>query len=187
MKRFATFLLMVALTIPLLGQMKRDARSVGLAGAYTTVADGIFAVGYNPALLAFQTEKPFMMQLVGIDFGLVSNYISFANINNFSGDTLSENDKDILLRDLESGGGLTFTPDIHFATPALNFASGNMALTSNTIIMSDIALPTGLLELLLKGNAHTTEIDLTLNYEILGVNELGFSFAVPYEHFAWGI
>ncbi len=187
MKRFATFLLLVALAIPLLGQMKRDARSVGLAGAYTTVADGIFAVGYNPALLAFQTEKPFMMQLIGLDIGLVSNYISFSNINNLSGDTLTTNDIDILLRNLESGGGLTFTPDIHFATPALNFSSGNMALTSNTIIMSDIALPTGLLELLLKGNAHTTELDLTLNYEILGVNELGFSFAVPYEHFAWGI
>lgn len=167
--------------------MKRDARSVGLAGAYGTVADGIFSVGYNPALLAFQTEKPFMMQLIGFDFGLVSNYISLSNINNLSGDTLTSSDIDGLLRTLDKSGGLTFTPDIHLATPALNFASGNMALTSNTIILTDLALPTELVELLLKGNAHRTDLDLTLNYEILGVNELGFSFAVPYDHFAWGI
>ncbi len=166
---------------------KRDPRSVGLAGAYTTIADGIFAVGYNPALLAYQTDKPFMMQLIGFDFGLVSNYISMSNLNNISGDTLYEKDVDAILRMLKPSGGLSFTPDIHFATPVLNFASGNLALTSNTVIIGDLTLPLGFVELMLRGNAATPDLDLTLNYEILGVTELGLSFAVPYDQFSIGV
>ena len=41
---------------------KRDSRSVAMVGATTTIADGIYAVGYNPALIAFQKDKPFMLQ-----------------------------------------------------------------------------------------------------------------------------
>ena len=69
-------------------QVKRDPRSVAMAGAYSTVADGIFAVGYNPAMLAYQQDKPFMLQLFGLDFGIVGNYLSLANLNAISGDTL---------------------------------------------------------------------------------------------------
>ena len=32
-------------------QTKRDPRVVGLSGAYSTIAEGIFCVGYNPALI----------------------------------------------------------------------------------------------------------------------------------------
>ena len=70
------------------GQSKRDPRSVALAGAYSTVADGLFAVGFNPAMLAYQQAKPFMLQMFGFDFGIVGNYISFANLNALSGDTI---------------------------------------------------------------------------------------------------
>ena len=80
----------------LISQTKRDPRSVALAGTYTTIADGIFAVGYNPALLAYQQEKPFMLQLAGFDFGVVGNYLSLSNLYNLSGDTLSNIEKDNL-------------------------------------------------------------------------------------------
>ena len=42
----------------LISQTKRDPRAVSLSGSYTTIADGIFSVGYNPSLLAYQQEKP---------------------------------------------------------------------------------------------------------------------------------
>ena len=170
----------------LISQTKRDPRSVALAGTYTTIADGIFAVGYNPALLAYQQEKPFMLQLAGFDFGVVGNYLSLSNLYSLSGDTLSDNDKDLLYDNFKDNG-LTFFPDFHMPIPVLNFASGNMAFTSNMLLMSDIRIPSGLLRLLLYGNANEPELDLTLNYEMLGVNEFGFSFAVPYEQFAIGM
>ena len=59
-----------------LGQIKRDPRSVAMANAYGTIADGYFAVGYNPAMLAYQQDKPFMLQLFGIDMGIGGNFIS---------------------------------------------------------------------------------------------------------------
>ena len=59
-----------------------------MANAYTTIADGFFAVGYNPAMLAYQQDKPFMLQLFGFDMCLSGNFISLENLNSLSGDTL---------------------------------------------------------------------------------------------------
>ncbi|MFQ6677946.1 MAG: DUF5723 family protein [Fidelibacterota bacterium] len=178
-------------------QTKRDPRSVGLAGAYSTIGDGIFSVGYNPAMLAYQQDKPFMLQLFGVDFGIVGNWLSLANMNSISGDTLfntgenprnpKDNKKTQLLNDLKDTGGLTYFQDLHLPLPMLNYSSGNMALTTNTLILSNYQIPYGLLELMLEGNAANSEIDMTLHYEIMGVTELGFSFAVPYDQLAIGV
>ena len=127
-----------------------------------------------------------MLQLAGFDFGVVGNYLSLSNLYNLSGDTLLNIEKDNLFDNFKDHG-LTFFSDVHLPYPALNFASGNMAFTSNMLLMNDIRIPSGLLRLLLYGNANDPELDLTLNYEILGVNEFGFSFAVPYEQFAIGM
>ena len=66
----------------LISQTKRDPRSVALAGTYTTIADGIFSIGYNPSLLAYQQEKPFMLQLGGFDFGVVGKISARHNAAN---------------------------------------------------------------------------------------------------------
>ncbi len=176
-------------SISLFGQSKRDPRAVGLAGSYGSVADGIFAVGYNPALIALQQDKPFMLQLFGMDFGMVSNYISLANLNEISGDTLSDDDTDLILRELDRSGGLRLFTDMHLPIPVLNFASGNMALTSNMIVLGDITIPTGIMGILLKGNGEylSEEVDMTLELDLLGVNEFGFTFAIPSTDFAWGM
>ena len=64
MKRFVLYCFIVlAVHNTVMGQIKRDPRSVAMANAYTTIADGFFAVGYNPAMLAYQQDKPFMLQL----------------------------------------------------------------------------------------------------------------------------
>ena len=179
------------------GQSKRDPRSVALAGAYSTIADGIFAVGYNPAMLAYQQDKPFMLQVFGIDFGIVGNYLSMANLNAISGDTLysmgekpgnpTYDNKTALMQELEEGGGLNYFQDLHIPLPAMNFSSGNMALTTNTLILQNYRFPYGLLQLVLEGNADNPDIDMTMHYEVMGVNEIAFTFAIPYEHLSIGI
>ncbi|MFQ6606144.1 MAG: DUF5723 family protein [Fidelibacterota bacterium] len=187
LKRLSLVILLGCSLVILHSQTKRDPRAVALAGAYTTIADGIFAVGYNPALLAFQQDKPFMMQLVGFDFGFVGNYLSMANLNAISGDTLWANDIRLLLQEFENSDGLTFFQDFHLPLPVINYASGNMAFTSNLVYLSNYRFPMGILQLLLEGNAKHPELDMTLGYEVLGVTEYGFSFAVPYNQFAWGL
>ncbi len=178
-------------------QTKRDPRSVGMAGAYSTVADGIFSVGYNPAMLAYQQDKPFMLQLFGIDFGIVGNWLSLTNMSAISGDTLfsigqkpgnpSYDNKTQLLNELRDTGGLTYFQDLHLPLPLLNYSSGNMALTTNTLILSNYQIPFGFLQLMLEGNANNPDIDMTMHYEVMGVTEFGFSFAVPYDPFAFGV
>jgi hypothetical protein len=179
------------------GQSKRDPRSVAMAGAYTTIADGIFSVGYNPAMLAYQQDKPFMLQLFGLDFGIVGNYLSLANLNAISGDTLYSkgekpghpnfDNKSALLQELKEGGGLNYFQDLHIPLPILNFSSGNMALTTNTLILQNYRFPFGILQLILEGNVDNPDIDMTMNYEIMGVTEYAFSFAVPFKHMSFGL
>ena len=165
---------------------KRDPRSVAMAGATSTSADGIYAVGFNPGLIAFQKEKPFMLQLGGLDFGISNNYLSMAAMNTLSGDTLDSDEKSAIINRFQSRGGLTFDLNGQVATPGINYASGNMALTSNILYMSSYALPAGMARLMLEGNANNPDVDMTLGFEIMGVHELGFSFAVPFESYAVG-
>ncbi|MFQ6614244.1 MAG: DUF5723 family protein [Fidelibacterota bacterium] len=181
---------LIALTIfgltCLQGQAKSDPRSLALGGAYGTVADGIFAVGFNPALLAYQTDKPFMLQLFGIDAGIVSNYFSLANLNSISGDTLTDKKKDLLFDTYFRDRGLTLNQDLHFPVPMINYASGNMAITSNAMLLTNLRIPPGMMRLLLYGNAHDPTLDMELNLEMLAVAEYGFSFAMPFQSFAVG-
>ena len=56
MKKVTFTLLLLSLGIQ--AQTKRDPRVVAMAGAYTTIADGIFSVGYNPGMIGLQQNLP---------------------------------------------------------------------------------------------------------------------------------
>ena len=175
------------LLLPFVDAQKSDPRTVALAGATTTIADGIYAVGYNPALIAYQREKPFMMQVGGFDFGMNNSYISMAKLNFLSGDTLDSAEKTAILNRLENNGGLSFRMTGQAALPAINFAAGNMAITSNLMYFSSYTMPAGMARLILEGNANNPNIDMTFAYEIMAVNETAFSFAIPFDSYALGI
>ena len=185
MKQFNPIFILV-LTMAISHGQKRDPRSVALAGATSTIAEGIYSVGFNPALIAFQTDKPFMIQFGGLDFGIGNNYLSMAAMKALSGDTLDHDEKTTIINRLENSGGLTFDMMGQLAIPGVNYASGNMALTANFLFMGSSSIPAGMARLMLEGNANNPEIDMTIGYEIMGVNEIGFSFAVPYGSFALG-
>ena len=175
------------LLISIATSQKSDPRTVALAGATTTIADGIYAVGYNPALIAFQRERPFMMQIGGLNFGLGNNYLSIAGLNWLSGDTLDSEEKTLILNRLENSNGLSFRMNGQAALPAIKFASGNMAITSNLMYFSSYTMPAGMARLILEGNANNPNIDMTFTYEIMAVNETAFSFAIPFDSYALGV
>jgi len=99
----------------------------------------------------------------------------------------NDNSKDRLFRQFQDAGGLAFAQNIHLPLPIINYSSGNMAFTSNLVWMSNIVFPLGILELLFYGNGKRPELDMTFNLEVFGINELGFTFAVPYDRFALGV
>jgi hypothetical protein len=71
--------------------------------------------------------------------------------------------------------------------PFMNISKGNMAFTTNNIILQNYKLPMGLLELIFYGNGQKPNLDLEFNYEILGLNEYGFSFGIPFKSMSWGV
>ena len=173
--------------ITLQAQTKRDPRMVSLAGSYTTTAEGIFSVGYNPAILGLDTDEPFKIQAFQLDFGLVGNFFSIQNIASYSGDTLDMVKKDALFSDLKDADGMAFFMDTHMPIPLLNISYGNKAFSTNNIILQNIRLPIGLLELMFYGNGQKDILDLELNYEVVGLNEYGFSFGIPFKSMSLGL
>ena len=75
MKKYILAFLLLSIAVH--SQTKRDPRVVALAGSYTTIANGIFSVGYNPGLIGLQQNKPLMVQGFQLDFGLVGNFFQF--------------------------------------------------------------------------------------------------------------
>ena len=175
------------LFISLGAQTKRDPRVVGMAGAYTTIADGIFSVGYNPGLIGLQQNRPFMVQGFQLDFGILGNFFSIENIAQYSGDTLYTKEKNALFKQLEDADGMSFFMDTHMPIPLLNISKGNKAFSANNIILQNYRLPIGLLELMFYGNGQKADLDIEFNYEILGMNEYGFSFGIPFKSMSWGV
>ena len=175
------------LFISLSAQTKRDPRVVGMAGAYTTIADGIFSVGYNPGLIGLQQNRPFMVQGFQLDFGILGNFFSIENIAQYSGDTLYTKEKNALFKQLEDADGMSFFMDTHMPIPLLNISKGNKAFSANNIILQNYRLPIGLLELMFYGNGQKADLDIEFNYEILGMNEYGFSFGIPFKSMSWGV
>ena len=78
MKRIIFIFFMIGIFVQ--AQTKRDPRMVGMAGAYTTIADGIFCVGFNPGIIGLQQNKPFMIQPFQLDIGMLGNFFSIQNI-----------------------------------------------------------------------------------------------------------
>ena len=185
MRRLFPILVMICLVLQ--AQTKRDPRVVAMAGAYTTIADGIFSVGYNPGIIGLQQNRPFMVQGLQLDLGILGNFFSIENIAQYSGDTLNMKEKNALFDELEAEDGMAFFMDTHMPIPLLNISKGNMAFSANNIILQNYRLPIGLLELMFYGNGQKAELDLEFNYEIVGLNEYGFSFGVPFKSMSWGI
>ena len=185
MRRLFPILMIMCLVLQ--AQTKRDPRVVAMAGAYTTIADGIFSVGYNPGIIGLQQNRPFMIQGLQLDFGILGNFFSIENIAEYSGDTLNMKEKNALFEELQAEDGMAFFMDTHMPIPLLNISRGNMAFSANNIILQNYRLPIGLLELMFYGNGQKAELDLEFNYEIVGLNEFGLSFGVPFKSMSWGI
>tara|TARA_Y100000590_G_scaffold469889_1_gene660376 strand:+ start:10844 stop:12226 length:1383 start_codon:yes stop_codon:yes gene_type:complete len=169
-------------------QIKRDPVMVALGGAYTTQADGIYAVGVNPANLTYQHGKPFMWQIGTINLGVVNNFFSLENTMGLSGKNLeaeSQRGKYEIYDQVRDG--LRFSQDLHLALPALNYASGNMAITNDLVTINDIKMPFGIFKFILDGNEINEALDLEYSREQMGLLEHAFSFAVPTEKFSWGV
>ena len=126
-----------------------------------------------------------MLQVYQSDRGFLGNFFSIENVAQFSGDTLNNKEKGLANVYLERMRLLLHLQNSQIADPFLNYSKGNVALTSNFVMLNNFKIPIGLLELVFYGNGGKPDLDMTLNLEILGVNEFGYTFGIPFESFLW--
>ena len=74
------------------GQLRKDPRSLGMGGAYTTIARDFFSVGVNPANLGV-VRNYIAMQFIQVNFGVSNSSLSLFEYNKFNGADLEEDNK----------------------------------------------------------------------------------------------
>jgi len=145
-----------------------DARSSSMAGAYTAISDGLYSIGVNPANLSMGRGIELIMPLPLPSFSSMagSNFFSLSDYNYYfssytidrygkkQGRYLSEADKENLIELFSKGGGIQLNLFVRYfalsVTPSEKF--GTLAFSISDQIAAGSKIPTGLVELLFKGN-----------------------------------
>lgn len=171
----------------------QDPRTLGLAGATTSIADGIHSVGYNPANLALSTHD-FSMNLGGLTYTLENNILSIENYNLFNGARFEKEDltsrsyvnKEEFLSRIPDEG-LALTTLLHMPIPGINWTRGITAFSSEMVTYGNMGLPKALFNFFFEGNIVGDSLLLNLNEELQSTLEWGFSIATPMEGAAFGV
>jgi len=138
-----------------------NARAMGMAGAYMSLAKGYQCPSYNPANLGFASQHMNGFQLFGVGVSVSNNSFSLNDYNSYTGATLDEADKTELLDKIPSDG-LKLSADAEVG--ALSIGMGNMALSFSGIGAVEVNMSRDVAELLLKGNTLADTISLDGTY-----------------------
>ncbi len=134
-----------------------NARAMGMAGSYMSLAKGSDCPAFNPANLGLDAFRQNGLQLFGLGFSVSNNSFSLDDYNSYTGASLDENDKDELLGKIPSEG-LKVTADVE--ATAIGMAFGNLAVSFSAIGAAEINMGRAPMELLLKGNTMADTIVL---------------------------
>lgn len=154
-------------------------RALGMGGAYTTLARGYEAAGWNPAVLAAHGRPGFSIGLVQgqADFG--SNAYSFGDVMTYNGKALSDADKQYLLDQVDSTLQMRAFAGI---TPfALQIGPFALSLASSGSVTSHLGRDA--IELALFGN--TTRSGPGEFFTAAGSRANGWAATVLAGSFAW--
>lgn len=155
-------------------QLRKDPRSVGMAGAYTTIARDFFAVGVNPANLGI-VRNFIAMQLLQVNVGISNTSLSLSEYNKFNGADLEKDNKKEELLSLIPENGLTFFYDSSLQPILGNLSWNNMAISTDVYAIGELTVPKAPFEILFNGNELGREYQLDAAGESLVAAEIGFS------------
>ena len=155
-----------------------DARSQGLAGAYTGVARNLDAVDWNPANLGLPSKQfgSFILILPSFALGLGNNAFSIDIYEKYNGKYWTEQDKDDIL-DLVKEGLKIYTD---FQYDVFGLSLWRIGFKNTLESTFDLTLTQAPFELALEG----TEVGKTIRLDDLGaelcvLNRTSFSYAHP--------
>ena len=179
--KFATKLLMLIFMFlglgndgELRGQLRKDPRSLGMGGAYTTIARDFFSVGVNPANLGV-VRNYIAMQFIQINFGVSNSSLSLFEYNKFNGADLEEGNKKEELLSLIPDEGLSLYFDGSVQPLLGNISWNNMAVTTDIYSIGEVTIPKAPFEIMFNGNGIGVDYSLEAGGESLSAAEIGFS------------
>ncbi len=126
-----------------------NARAVGLAGAYTALARGVWAPKWNPANLGLRGNPRFGLNLVGAGMLLGNSSFSKSTYDQYNGKYLSPEDIQNLIDAVPEGDGLHIYVDTDIQ--ALAFSLGRIALSVDMVAASDVKIARDYLRIALEG------------------------------------
>lgn len=149
---------MSACILPSAASAQGGVRAMGMGGAGTACSYGLDAVDWNPANLALARPGKLNVGLVSASVDLSNNSFTLDRYNTFTGATLSQADKDLLLSDIPDGGLLLAA---EAGASALGFAAGPVALSFQGMAGGCGTLDRDFFDLVLLGN----EIDKAFSFD----------------------
>jgi len=140
-----------------------DARSMGLAKTYTTVTQGIYSIGLNPANLAFNSDATVqfatVLPLPTVSVRGGTNFISFEDISYYFGsddgesNVLDDGEKDRLYSLFENGGSVFATANVQLFSFGISPGKevGSFAFTTTDYSGGKAFVPEAIADFLLNG------------------------------------
>jgi len=154
-----------------------SARSLAMGGAYTALARGVQAPGWNPANLALPREKRFELNMLSIGVDFHNNSFTKKFYDLYNGRFLTAEDKRNILAAIPANG-LTSTLDTEIQ--ALGFSAGAFAFTVRGLAASEVQMSKDLAELVLFGNEIGRSYDIgDTDGEGWSAASVALSFAFP--------
>lgn len=127
-----------------------NARAVGLAGAYLSVAQSSEAPDWNPANLGLYMQHDFSMNFLSIGIGIHNNSFSKKQYDQHNGKFIDPADKEKLLNCIPDDGMAIY---LDSEVQLLGFAYRNFAFTASGQVVSDLTISKDIFELGFLGNA----------------------------------
>jgi hypothetical protein len=115
-------ILILSFNAPLLA----SGRSVGMAGAYTSVSKGAESVFWNPANLGFSSRSEKTLYLFSFGININNNSFDWGDYTRYNGKFLTAKDKQDILDQIPAEG---FNLKLDADVSALSFSWGNFAFT----------------------------------------------------------
>jgi hypothetical protein len=138
-------ILILSFNAPLLA----SGRSVGMAGAYTSVSKGAESVFWNPANLGFSSRSEKTLYLFSFGININNNSFDWGDYTRYNGKFLTAKDKQDILDQIPAEG---FNLKLDADVSALSFSWGNFAFTLSGGGSSDLFLPKDPIQFLFFGN-----------------------------------
>ncbi len=152
-----------------------NARSVGMAGAYTALARGVESPSWNPANLGLSGKRKYHFNLISFGVGLNNNSFTMNDYDRYNGEYLTDTDKEDILSSIPAEGLFL---DAGSEVQALGFSFGTFAFTATGLGASDISVSKDVAELVLNGNEFGRAYDIRdSDGEAWGVSSFAFSSA----------